>query len=310
MNIIKFCIFADYHYWKTHYPNELFHLENIMKRAKSENVDFVIHCGDFCHNAPDASELIELYQDNKYGLKTFSCLGNHEAEDAQSFEAVCEAYKMASNYEYHDMNGFRIIILDSNYYMDEEGVYHHNQPGTHSYPGDRGDALGDKQRAWLKKVIEDAEGKCILFSHATFETDNGAYDANEVRDIINKINENTPNKVIMCCNGHYHRNSITVLDNIVYFNVNSALNLEWKPDINPGLTEEFINSARMAGNCCFAKDALSAIVTISDDTHVVIEGAQSEYLFGASPEKAGWNTEDRFGRKSEPQISYADIFLK
>jgi len=310
MNKIKFCIFSDYHYWQGQYPNELFHLENILKRAADEKVDFIIHCGDFCHNGPDEPEVTELYCNNKYKIPAFSCLGNHEAEAAESFEAVCKCYNMESNYEYHDINGFRIIILDSNYYMDHEGKYHHNPPGTHCSPGDKQDAVGDVQMQWLRDTIESAPGKCILYSHATFETDNGSYDAAEVREIINEANKKTPGKVILCCNGHYHRNSAEVLDNVVYFNVNAALNLDWRPEVISAFPEEFINSAKMAGNCCYAKDGLSAIVTVGDDGHIVIKGSETEYLYGVSPESVNWDTTDVFGRKCMKEISDYDIRLK
>ena len=40
------------------------------------------------------------------------------------------------------------------------------------------------------------------------------------------------------------------------------------------------------------------------------KGMKTEYLFDASPEKAGWDTTDNFGRSCVPEILDADIFIK
>lgn len=301
---IKFCVFSDYHYWKTHYPNRIEPMGEIVEAAHAENVDFIIQCGDLCHNAPSAPEL-DIFLHNKYGIRALNCIGNHEVEDAESLKAVCLTYSMENNYEFYDINGFRIIVLDSNYYMDDAGVLRHQPPYTHSC--ENADRLGEVQLAWLEQTIATADKPCLLFSHATFESDLGSPDAAQVREIISKANARRGGSVLMCCNGHYHTNSISFAENVAYFNVNAVFNVCWAPKENPLLPEDFKKSARMAGNCCFTKEPLYAIVTVTGDGQITIKGRESEYLFGASPEEAGMVIPDDLGRGPEPRILSAEI---
>ncbi|MBP3405785.1 MAG: metallophosphoesterase, partial [Kiritimatiellae bacterium] len=61
---VKFCVFADIHYkpgpWG--FPNSTKEwLGQILDRAKRERCDFVIHCGDMCHNPPEVKDYIDYY---------------------------------------------------------------------------------------------------------------------------------------------------------------------------------------------------------------------------------------------------------
>ena len=279
----------------------------IVEAARAENVDFIIQCGDLCHNAPTAPEL-DIFLHNRYGIRTFNCIGNHEVEDADSLKDVCLAYSMENNYELYDIGGFRVIILDTNYYMDETGVVRHQPPRTHSC--ENADRLGEAQLAWLEHVIAEAGKPCLLFSHATFESDLGSPDAAAVRGIIARANARRGGSVLMCCNGHYHTNSLRFVENVAYFNVNAAFNVCWAPKENPLLPEAFKRSARMAGNCCFTKEPLYAIVTVTDHGQITIKGRESEYLFGATPEEAGMVIPDDLGRTPEPRILSAEIQIE
>ncbi len=88
MNTIKFCLFSDFHYWQTHYPQGVDKLEQVMAAANEEKVDFVMSCGDLCHNIPTCEELKATYFHNSYGIPVYNCFGNHEQEDADSIEEV------------------------------------------------------------------------------------------------------------------------------------------------------------------------------------------------------------------------------
>lgn len=304
--MLKFCIFSDYHYWKTHYPQTADGMGTILARAKEAGADFIIHCGDFCHNAPDAPELVDQYVNNSYGLPAFGVLGNHEVEAADSIKAVLDAYGMSAVCEYRDIGGYRLIILDTNYYRDpESGALLHNPPHSHSRPD--GDHLPPEQLVWLSETVESSPDPCLIFSHASFECACGSPEADRVRDILRRANERHPGRVLLCANGHYHRNSIAKHDGIVWFDVNAVYNVEWKPMCNHLLPEDFRASARMAANCCFSRDPLCAIVTV-DGTHIRIDGMESEFLYGASPDKLGWNDKNEFGRRAETRISSAEFF--
>lgn len=303
--MLTFCVFSDYHYWKTHYPQSADGLQAILARADTEHADFIIHCGDFCHNAPEAPELVKAYTDNPYHIPAFGVIGNHEVEAADDLNDVLRVYGMQHQFEYRDIKGYRLIILDTNYFVDpDSGELLHNPPRSHSRPN--GDHLTPEQLAWLERTIEDSPYPCILFSHATFESAVGCPEAETVREILGRANEKTPGKVLMCLNGHYHRNNIAKADGIVWFDVNAVYNVEWQPKENTLLPEGFRSSARMAKNCCYSRDPLCAIVRV-DGAHITIEGMESEFLYGASPEKLGWPDCNRFGRRAEARISSAEF---
>ncbi len=307
MNTVTFCLFSDFHYWPTHYPQSIDKLEEIMAAANEAGVDFVMSCGDLCHNIPTNDELKAAYFNNPYGLPVYNCFGNHEQEDADAIEDVMAVMGMENTYVYRDVKGFRLILLDTNFYRNAEGELVHASPRTHGYPDS--DYVGDAQLAWLDKAVNESPYPCLIFAHASFETTVGSPDADRVRAILNKANAAHPGRVLMCCNGHYHRDNLAISDNILWMDVNASLNIEWQPRENTLFPQEFIDSARMVRNCCFSVDPLYAIVTVSDDGHITVKGRESTYLYDASPEKLGWKTENQFGRPVKPCISSADVWV-
>ena len=270
-------------------------------------MDFIIQCGDLCHNAPTATEIQDIYVNNKYKIPALSCLGNHEVEDAESVESVCKAYNMPNNYMYVDINNFRIIILDTNHFIDDDGSFLHNQPYSHRAPN--GDRVGEEQLKWLEETINSTDNTCMIFSHASFVDDGHSPDTNNVREIIRRANGKKKGKVMLCCSGHHHTNGIDTVENVVFFDVNATVNVFWSSTENPLWPEEFKDSARMTKNCCFSKDPLSAIVTVCDDGNITISGCESEYLYGISPEMYHPDTANRFGRKPCTKIDSAEIKL-
>lgn len=309
MNQIKFMIFSDFHYWENNYPQSIEPLEEIMAAANDAKVDFVVQCGDLCHNIPTSEPLRRAYLDNPYGLRTYNCWGNHETEAADSIEAVLEALGQKNTYDYYDVaDGFRLILLDSNFYPDENGVIRHNPPRSWGMRG--GDIFGDEQIKWLEETLASTDRHCLIFSHASFENSLGMTDGEKTRAVISAANDKCPGKVMMCCNGHYHRDHLALTNNIVWFDVNASLNVEWQPRENTLYSEEFKATARMTKNCCFSKDPLYAIVTVSEDGHIKVEGRKSEFLYGVSPQKLGWPVPfNPFDREASAIISSGEFQL-
>ena len=60
MNKVKFLVFSDMHMSNYWVPNPKERLSAILDRAKENNVDFVIHCGDLADNPNNSLEEIEL----------------------------------------------------------------------------------------------------------------------------------------------------------------------------------------------------------------------------------------------------------
>ena len=55
------------------------------------------------------------------------------------------------------------------------------------------------------------------------------------------------------------------------------------------------------------KEPLSAVLTLWHDGRVKIEGSKSDWLFGVSPQDAGYPPCDEDGRETHPAIQSADL---
>ena len=62
------------------YTPQVAHLKQILDRAAENNVDFVLHGGDFCNDYAGSPELIDLYLNNPHNLPVYGVYGNHELE--------------------------------------------------------------------------------------------------------------------------------------------------------------------------------------------------------------------------------------
>ena len=300
MNALYFCVFADYHRFSG-YPIGVDGLVQIIDDAAAHGVQFVIHLGDLCHDANYYSNFLSIYNENKYNIPVYHCIGNHELEGSTPLAQVRQKYGMPANYYFEDFNGYRLIVLDTNYYINEYGKTVHMPPG-HSTPTGTYH-LGEKQLAWLEETIRASENPCLIFSHASLELPQGCRDALAVRQMISTINEEHPGRVLMCLNGHYHRNNIAAHDGVVFFDVNAVYNGYWQNTPHKGFPEEYASSARLASNVCVHKDPLHAFVRVTPQGEVDIEGMETTYLYDVSPESLGANSANSFGRKSEPRIS-------
>ena len=300
MNALYFCVFADYHRFSA-YPIGDEGLAEIMKNAAAHGVQFAIHLGDLCHDANLYADFLAQYNENPYNLPVYHCIGNHEIEGNTPLREVREKYSMPANYYYEDFNGFRLIVLDTNYYINEYGKTVHMPPG-HSTPTGTYH-LGEKQVEWLQDAIDLSPYPCLLFSHASLELPNGCKDAVAVRQMIKKANEMHPGRVLMCLNGHHHRNNVAVHDGVVFFDVNAVYNGHWQSTKHNGYPEDFANSARMAANVCMHNDPLHAFVRVTPQGEIDIEGMETTYLYDVTPQSIGATTANSFGRKAEPRIS-------
>lgn len=335
---VKFSVFADFHYMKECYPVTQGNLDAILKRAADEKVDFVVQLGDFCNDFIASPEVTKFYTHNPYGVPAYGVYGGHDLEyvehsgknlprdntmalvtpflntDNDSVVWGTEDGKIGDGrigYYYFDKNGFRFIATDSQYSWDPEAKVWVKNITYHPPKGNQfGDSLGDKQLAWLEKVLTDAAHKdipCIIFSHSPdwhwFGSREKRSDVVAVFDRVNAIRKGT---IVACFNGHMHTNrGVRCVDNILYVDINAAINAWWmgsraKPhyteehtftytdfdkDGNPIGTRERPYTELWQGNFTwFVKDPLNAIITITDDGTLKVDGSKSEWVYDIAPE--------------------------
>lgn len=320
--MIKFSVFADLHYKKRMYTSSLENLDYILSRADKEKVDFVLHAGDLCNDYAGSPEVMHTLHQNKYNLPVYGVYGNHELETiGNSMENVtpllCNRPVNFGNavdgepvgYWYTDIKNFRLIGLDSNYsYCEDTKEWQHNRPASYGCPAGNkySDSLAPHQLAWLDETLADAAAqnkKVIVVSHACFS---GLWYRNAEADTVRTLFAKYPGTVLLAINGHEHRDHFAVRDGVAYFDVNTTNNGYWEKDDdfhyepthtfrftdydengNATTTEDFpLNNLRQGKNTWFFTTPLSAIVTVTEDGKISIQGERTEWLYGVSPTQA------------------------
>lgn len=302
MDQVKFCAFADIHFYPGVFPHDSFDwLDRILERATRQNVDFIIHAGDMTHHPKKEIKYVNYYNDFK--IPTYHTLGNHD-HDGNSFEETLEAYRLTSGYHYFDKNGFRFIATDTNNCKVDDGFIHYTNSNYYKLSTDW---IPPAQLEWLKHTIETSPYPCILTSHSSFERESGGVkNFMDVRKIINDANAKKPGQVRMCINGHHHRDNIRILDNVIYFDLNSA-NYEWVNKAHDLYPQSVMDKWKLAKNTVMYNDPISAIITMKKDGTVIIDGATSSMFMGITREMTGNSRCDGSGRPVSPVVQSLNI---
>ena len=182
--------------------------------------------------------------------------------------------------------------------------------GADAVANTSGGSLGDVQKAWLEKVLLDAAEKdipCIVVGHAGYSGlgfGGGSGDAADVRAIYKKANDANPGTVLMSINGHIHTNNQGWNDGVFYLDLNTVRNTWWQNasvahyganhtyefenyDANGnyiGTTTKKLSDLGMAGKTWFSADPLSAVITLSDNGVIEIDGAESSWAYDVVPD--------------------------
>ena len=326
---VKFCVFADIHYRPgpkgfPHSTKEW--LGRVLSRAERENCDFVIHCGDFCHNPPADKEYVDYYND--FRLPTYHTIGNHD-DDGCAHEETLRAYRMDKGYYYFDRNAFRFIVIDANYVRWADGRVEHYSHGSYFrkgkvpelkpfYEKGKHDDIGvvpQEELDWLRDTIESSPYPCVCFSHQSFErpTGNPCHNGAEVRAIFDAANAKTPGKVRLVINGHHHCDYLRILENVVYFDLNSA-SFYWMgskyahrkyPD---SFFDENGQTPREVSWVSW-DDPINAIVTLTADGGIRIDGMKSKFTCGVTPGMCRGFRLDPCSRLVVPDVQSANLRL-
>ena len=295
---VKFCVFADIHYTPGPFPNSTKEwLGQIIDHAKAEKCDFIIHCGDFTSYPVRYSEYVDFY--NNCGLPAYHVIGNHD-DDGNAHEETLKAYRMECGHYFFDRNGFRFVIVDPNHIQYGDGrIVHYSKGNYFKKNSAAGDVIGvvpPEQLVWLKETIENSPYPCIVFSHQSFErpTGNACHNYRDVLKIFDDANRKVPGKVRMAINGHHHRDHIRTLNKVVYFDLNSA-NFDWigSSRAHGKYTKEYLEAnqlkSKVGGKVPFISwvDPIHAIVTMDVDGTIKIEGMESKFACGVTPESVG-----------------------
>lgn len=294
---MKFLVFADLHRSAGSFDGGSYDdLKFFEERAKREGCDFIIHAGDICHGPThkDNAAFVEAY--NSLSVPTYHCIGNHDA-DHSTFEEVLAHFKMENEYYYIDGEGARLIVLNPNYYL-EDGKY--VSYSMLNYLGKSRDHFPPEQLEWIKKTIEESDRPCILLAHQSIERPDGVKNRQALLDIINEANRRKKNSVVMCINGHHHKDNMRIMDGVCYFEINSASFevLSHRHNHYPAeLCEKFSNiNATLVIN-----DPICAVVEVNEK-EIKVTGMKSSFLLGVTKDMTEDPFYDQAGRPATAEV--------
>lgn len=306
---MKFLVFADYHFWPDEYKGFGTEGVKIMQKAAEEaGCDMIIHAGDFCHGTEDSKEIVELY--NNFHIPSYHCLGNHEMDHCSTEETLA-AYKMPNDYYYFDMGGYRFVVTNTSYFVDENGEFQrYSNMNYFNYAKTR-ETLPPEEIEWIRETIDSSPYPCILVSHSSFEREvKSVINRKQVLKIIDDANKKKKHSVLMCINGHHHTDHLRILNSVLYFDVNSTC-MQWLGSQTPPhnmFPEEDYKKHRAMGKTLYTNDPLFAIITL-EGTTVTIEGRESTMYCGITRETLGMPMYCPSFRERKPVISSAKITL-
>jgi len=301
---MKFSAFSDLH----HHPGvfrtgtyEDWHF--IRDRAVSAGAEFIIHAGDLCHGPSIVPDFVA--EVNASPIPVYHCLGNHDS-DRTSYAETLAAYHMPDGHYFFDNGGYRFIVCDPNYFHVDGEYIHYDMSNYYPFGAYR-DFMPPEQLAWLRETIDSAPGPCIFISHESFERANGVQNRDEVLKIIQEANLKKPHSVILCINGHYHRDFIRILDGVCYFDLNSA-SYDWVSIKHDNYPRELCEEIRLLSNTLVYNDPIHAIITL-EGTTITIEGMESSMFMGINREHTENPIYDAAGRPVTPRVQSAKITL-
>ena len=305
---ITFSLFSDLHWREGDWSSCEARLDAVVARAVRSGAEFLIHCGDFCHDVVAARAMIARYA--AAPIPAYHVMGNHEFERSNSLEEVLAAFSLPRNYYAFDVRGFRFVALDTN--------YHHGQDGKLKHYADESEwekchqkevVLPPDQEAFLLDAVATAPGPVCVFSHASFlftKEAGGVWNGREIADKVAKARAGRP---VLFCNGHYHRNELVIRSGLAFFDVNSTSSLTWVDGEHHAYPPEIMAKCPVSNHSFLNSEPVSAIVRMTMDGEVEIEGMKGGYFCGVDPEALGFDTHDRAGRKVDPDILSAKFRL-
>ena len=305
MDKIKFLAFADLHHYPGVFKNDASERLKIIQQAAAQNsVDFIIELGDFCHIPTQEREIIDQFND--FEIPGYHTLGNHDT-DGTSLKKTLELYRMPNNFYHFDRKGFRFIVLDTNYFKDGDKYVHYEHQNYFDFPDTR-EYVSPDQFEWLENIVSESPYPCILFSHASLERDaKGIPNIAEFKKVLSKVNKDK-RKIILCINGHYHRDYLRILDQVAYLDLNSV-SYDWVQNPHNFFPEEVNKKYKLAANTIIYNDPLYAIIGLASDGTLTIEGIESTMYKGVTREMTDNSPCDPDGRPATPKVLSAKIKL-
>ncbi|GLR16910.1 metallophosphoesterase family protein [Portibacter lacus] len=248
-------------------------LQIFLDEASSKSLDFIMQGGDFCFSEPAAQECVDLW--NTYAGEKYHVLGNHDM-DKGSKEDIMKLWGMKEKYYSFDKGDFHFVILDGNY-IKKDGEYVDYGHANFYIDQEKRSLFSPEQIEWLKQDLAGTEKQTVIISHQALDEIWDGWSSPsrfEIREVIDEANNNFEfQKVIACFCGHHHVDEHSIINDVHYFQMNSA-SYYWA---GKGFGSD--------GPMAMYTKPLYAFITISPDGKIKIEGKKGDFVSPSPKEK-------------------------
>ena len=232
---VRFGLATDSHYAEREPANNRFYRQALQRMAEftaemnKEQVDFVMHLGDFKDENPNKNSrdtlqyLIEL--EKRYAQfkgPKYHCVGNHDVDSItkNQFLSNIENTGIPKNESFYsfDLRGFHFVVLDANFNADGSDQYYLEGADWQDI------RIPQNQMEWLKSDLERSPYPTIVFCHhPLLEYHYKGYKMHihnfpEVQQLLE-----SSGKVIAVFQGHVHEESVSTIKGIHYVTQNAMV---------------------------------------------------------------------------------------
>jgi len=225
---LRFGLLADSHYaqkddWKNRrYDQSLAKTEEAVRVMNEEQVDFLLHLGDFKDegNSPDRDETLGFLDEIEAVFQgfegpTYHAIGNHDVDSITKADFLQHVENTGipkdQSYYSFDLKGFHCVVLDANYHKDGSDQYY-AEGADWQDPN-----IPQAQLDWLKDDLEKTELPTIVFCHHPlyeFRRNKNQYHVNNFA-AVQEILE-ASRKVMVVFQGHVHAEEHSKINGIHY----------------------------------------------------------------------------------------------
>lgn len=218
--VLRFGLVTDSHYadidtrGTRHYRESISKMAECTGRLNREQVDFIMHLGDFKNGAPennlDHLALFESVYATFRGPR-YHVLGNHDMDRLSKplVQSVITNSGIASSRTWYSFvhSGVRLVVLDANFRTDGTAYDSGNFDWTDTF-------IPEHQLQWLSDELRGSEEPVIVFVHQLLDGDGQSHDvknASEVRQVLG-----SDGRVLAVFQGHQHNGQYRQIDGIHY----------------------------------------------------------------------------------------------
>lgn len=264
-------LIADVHHDVMH--DGIDRITTFVDAMTARGADMIFQLGDFCVPDPRNDAFMAAWR--RFAGPRYHVIGNHDTDEGHSRDETVAFYGMPANHYSFDSHGLHFVVLDGNDPMPDP-----------PYAGAR--HVGEAQRAWFADDLAKTKLPTLVFIHQPI--DHGKYGATAAaRRIIRETNAAAGfDKVVAVFEGHFHLDYMRRIDNVGYFQINSA-SYVWVggAHAHQSYDDAIHAQAPALQYTCPYREPLWALLTLDLDRGVLsLEGRQSAWV-GPSPQDLG-----------------------